>query len=125
MEKHCPVSCATILDSTMTTVAHSDPGQEDCKDMHPRCHVWAELGECDNNAEMQKYCASSCDTCVMAAEDDNLCKDQHENCRFWADSGECANNPNVRIFLQFPEDWKCHCFRLRFSDYGYYIVHAF
>lgn len=88
MAKHCPVSCAE--DSLTLTSIRS---QADCEDAHPRCPVWAKLGdECDNNADMRKYCAKSCATCPMAVSDgESLCRDTNENCRFWADSGECSN----------------------------------
>ena len=86
MKKYCPVSCAS---ETLK------PMQKECGDVHPRCPVWAKLGECDDNSDMQKYCAKSCDSCHLASSADGLCTDNHENCKFWADSGECKNNPNV------------------------------
>jgi len=89
MLRNCPASCAEeILIDTAATA-------KDCKDVIPKCAVWAELGECDNNEEMRSYCAKSCNTCGEAVEVDSLCKDEHENCRFWADAGECKNNPTV------------------------------
>lgn len=88
MRKHCPVSCADV---SLSLSKNNNIGA-DCEDQHPRCSVWAKLGdECDKNVDMRKYCAKSCNTCDMAVSDDSLCKDSHENCRFWADSGECKN----------------------------------
>jgi hypothetical protein len=86
MRKHCPVSCRS---------EEQRPTNWSCKDAHPRCSVWADLGECAENSDMRKYCAKSCDTCTNRHNDDDLCVDTHENCRFWADKGECINNPVV------------------------------
>jgi hypothetical protein len=93
MTKYCPVSCS---EDQMTLNSKS---KDDCDDTHPRCSVWAKLGDCDNNFAMRAYCAESCNTCQEAVPDEeNLCKDTHENCRFWADSGECSNNENYMHF---------------------------
>lgn len=87
MEKYCPVSCADP-----TTFNSNDT---DCEDLHLKCPVWAELGECDNNAEMVKHCAKSCNTCHLAENDKSLCNDKNESCQRWADIGECQKNPQV------------------------------
>jgi ShK domain-like len=76
MNKYCPVSCRGV-DSRMMNLV------ENCNDYHNRCKIWAELGECAENADMRINCAKSCDLCL----DSNLCVDYDENCALWADSG--------------------------------------
>ena len=96
MTEHCPVSCAEDFANMDSNISQAD----DCEDAHPRCFVWATLGdECETNSEMMKYCAKSCNTCHMAASDDNLCRDTHSECRFWANSGECLNVSYTRAVL--------------------------
>ena len=90
--------------------------RKDCKDAHPRCHVWAELGECDETRDMKKYCAKSCNSCLTAANvEDVFCTDGHENCANWADLGECENNPGVSsndVYYNFvhSDKWVCSFF---------------
>ena len=96
MNRHCPVSCRS-MDSAPTP---------ECRDVHPRCNVWAQLGECKVNKEMKRYCPRSCGTCTSgdparkllddnshdqeipgidsAVDDDFLCVDNHEKCSKWA-----------------------------------------
>lgn len=123
MLKYCPVSCSTTTNDshngsnpTSTTARKVTK----CEDRHKRCHVWADLGECEANpADMHKYCAKSCGICgkdtgknddetqgVASAEDtpaavedemedeyDPNCKDSEKLCAFWAEHGECEKNP--------------------------------
>jgi ShK domain-like len=53
MEKFCPVSCRQ----------KGNPGTPGCHDVHARCNVWAQLGECEINQAMKRYCPKSCDNC--------------------------------------------------------------
>lgn len=81
MLEQCPVSCK----------------EDDCKDLHVRCPVWAKIkDECADNPDMRKYCRKSCDSCDEALanatnseeeEDVMPCVDQNESCRYWADKG--------------------------------------
>jgi hypothetical protein len=95
MKNYCPISCRGAEKRPIF--------QKECKDAHARCSIWADLGECDDNAEMRKYCASSCDTCHHTVEkagtgkeeEEWLCTDDHANCKFWADKGECTINAVV------------------------------
>jgi hypothetical protein len=92
MKLYCPISCRGAERRPIF--------QKECKDAHVRCPVWADLGECDDNAQMRKYCAYSCETCqtveaVEAVEVEELCMDENANCKFWADAGECTSNPKV------------------------------
>jgi hypothetical protein len=96
MRTTCPVSCRGAERRPIF--------QKECKDAHVRCPIWADLGECDENAEMRKYCASSCDTCrtVEAVDEkEELCTDGNANCKFWADAGECTTNPKVSTVQYF------------------------
>jgi prolyl 4-hydroxylase len=111
MNKHCPISCSLPAEAyfIQPTSEAGDGGDDDddaCKDLHPNCHIWAELGECkDNAAAMNRYCPASCHKCDgddedevdggdIEESDDEDCKDANENCSFWASKGECENNPN-------------------------------
>jgi prolyl 4-hydroxylase len=111
MTKHCPISCnlpaeAYFIKPT-SEVGDEDEADRTCKDWHPNCHIWAELGECkDNAAAMIRFCPESCHKCIDDDDDeesdieeegddnDEDCKDSHEQCSFWASKGECENNPN-------------------------------
>jgi ShK domain-like len=110
MDKHCPVSCRDAAkEEPRKTTATTKPNsannnkssqlEHECKDVHTRCPVWAELGECADNSDMRKYCAKSCNTCDEQAkelapeQEDELCVDTHQECNFWASKGECTNNP--------------------------------
>jgi prolyl 4-hydroxylase len=96
MTRHCPVSCKLKHAKANTAVA--------CVDAHPRCKVWADLGECAVNRNMKKYCTKSCDWCDESApgialeeEEDLDCIDDHTNCEFWAEKGECTANPTYML----------------------------
>lgn len=93
MAKHCPVAC-----QSETLALKRDPGPgEECKDIHPRCPIWKDLGECQENPrDMRRYCRLSCGHCGGPSEVDesNLCADDDAQCPFWASKGECVANPN-------------------------------
>ncbi len=90
MRKYCPVSCRDTERGFSSKV--------DCKDLHPRCPTWAELGECKVNSDLKRYCPRSCGTCAnqkTAGSADNhatssvvnteeLCVDKDEECPGWA-----------------------------------------
>jgi hypothetical protein len=74
--------------------------ESECKDAHPKCSEWAEIGECENNDEMEQFCPLSCETCTNEDgnrrdddddEDDDYeeehidsCVDHHQLCSGWA-----------------------------------------
>lgn len=93
MAKWCPVAC-----NAETLKLQKDPGPaEECKDVHPRCPIWKDLGECEENPrDMRRYCRLSCNHCGGASDvdDSNLCADDDAQCPFWASKGECIANPN-------------------------------
>lgn len=72
---------------------------EECEDIHPRCPVWASLGECDAaSTEMHQYCAKSCHTCAEMWPNGALaqqkCVDGYELCHSWASQhDQCTTNP--------------------------------
>ena len=62
------------------------------EDKDVMCSVWAEAGECANNADyMHQYCARSCHlkSGKRASEP--------EQCVGWAIQGECARNPKYMM----------------------------
>ena len=97
MTKHCPGSCEDVR-ATEIKESTKDISNGNCQDRHDDCAAWAQLGECDTNSDMSKYCAVSCGICeaepASGANDDPTCIDGHENCGFWAGAGECQANPN-------------------------------
>ena len=96
MKKHCAASCVR---------KENKGNDEECKDHHPRCKVFADLGECQSNAgPMRQWCAESCGVCngeettatdQVAAEesDDDECQDFDDLCPAWARQEECLKNP--------------------------------
>lgn len=94
MMEHCPGSCAGVEEELKEAVTKATT----CEDHHAHCPEWADLGECDANAEMLRYCAKSCNVCVADAEpeteEEDPCQDLHANCKFWSDHDECSKNPN-------------------------------
>jgi ShK domain-like len=87
MEKHCPVACKGVVEQ----VVSAGLGGE-CKDLHPRCPIWKDLGECSENpGPMSRYCKMSCGKCGNRSDEvdgGSLCVDQNENCAFWASKGK-------------------------------------
>lgn len=74
MTKYCPASCAADDDEQQQLlVGNNNNNKGECKDAHERCQVWADLGECNENAvEMEKWCPKAC----------GVCGDDDENCRY-------------------------------------------
>jgi prolyl 4-hydroxylase len=90
MKTHCPGSCDGIQVELKEAAVQAKKGN--CVDRHEHCPQWADLGECDENAEMLKYCSVSCGVCIPDPAEE-ACKDSHSNCKFWADREECTKNP--------------------------------
>ena len=92
MAKYCPIACKNeprLLEKSGTGAG--------CKDLHPRCPIWKDLGECQENPrDMKRYCRLSCGVCGEKSDVDeaNLCSDTDEQCAYWASKGECKANPN-------------------------------
>ena len=84
MDITCPVSCKGKIPVNV------DPSK--CTDYHERCAMWADvdLGNCDSNPDMRKYCRKSCKFCGDEAE--AKCVDIDERCTFWSETGECEKN---------------------------------
>ena len=81
MGKYCPVSCKGVVKK----VLESNPTDKNCNDLHPRCPIWKDLGECQENPQdMNRFCRLSCGKCEdEAAPEEFLCTDRNETCAFW------------------------------------------
>ena len=66
MHKNCPLSC-NVCDQVQQQDEADDNDNEpefECRDLHEKCKLWAEKGECDKNSKwMHKNCGKACDTC--------------------------------------------------------------
>lgn len=108
--KYCKVSCSP--EGLVRAAQLAKPSSDDeCRDLHPRCATWADLGECEeNNQEMHDNCPKSCGLCdvdrdllgededeeeqdqVSKTKEESGCVDTHDSCKSWAAAGEsgCA-----------------------------------
>lgn len=87
----------TVAAGTLLLLLHGVSGQE-CTadgslcDMHERCPVWKEEGECVKSKDyMTKHCPASCADGSDAFSGDG-CEDSHTRCALWAEYGECRDN---------------------------------
>jgi hypothetical protein len=88
MAKHCPVACRNVKEPVVN--------MKECKDLHPRCPIWTDFGECEENPrDMNRFCRKSCKACGEDSDVDesSLCVDKNETCAYWGSLGECKANP--------------------------------
>ena len=80
MKKHCPAACRDEWKQEQErnlqkqqqkkpSTPTVSPKSKVCEDRHERCHLWAQVGECEENRDvMRKHCAKSCGLCATGAQ---------------------------------------------------------
>jgi len=111
-----PSSTCSAGDGTCSNDADvTEKTEELCKDLHPKCEIWASQGECNANPNyMEQNCPVSCKSCPVVAKrsklsevekseengeeggKDGKCEDKNPSCLEFASQGKCGSKKSVR-----------------------------